>query len=148
MVNPRRAGGLVVLALMLTASRFHPIHAARVELDAAPDGAVHAVIHVYRDDFPPAAKLPDIASYLDRVLVLTDARAVRVPLHPTDMIPEGDRLRISLVGKAVGGLSRGHIALTLLQERFSDQVNVVDARVQGRRAQLVFLRGDGPQALP
>lgn len=112
------------------------------------DGTVTAVVHVYRDDFAPGAKLAEIGSYLDHVLVITDARGVRIVLVTTGAVPEGDRLKISLAGKAPGGLDRGRIALTLLQERFSDQVNVVDARVQGRRAQLVFLRGDGPQALP
>jgi hypothetical protein len=137
-----------LLALMLSASRFHPIHAARVELDVAADGTVNALVHVYRDDFPAIATLPEIATYLDKVLLLTDARAARILLRPTGMEPEGDRLRISLVGTAAAGLSHGHIALTLLQERFPDEVNVVDARLPGHRAQLVFLRGDGPQALP
>ncbi len=136
------------LALVLSASRLHPIHAARVELDVTADGAVSAVVHVYRDDFPVAAKLPEIATYLDKVLLLTDGKAARVALRPLAIEAEGDRLRISLAGSAAAGLSQGHIALTLLQERFPDQVNVVDARVPGHRAQLVFLRGDGPQALP
>lgn len=143
-----RAAAPATLALLISAWRMHPIHAARVELDAAPDGTVNAVVHVYRDDFPPGATLPGIASYLDRVLVVTDGRAVRIALHPTGMTPEGDRLRIVLAGRAPGGLNRGRIGLTLLQDRFPDQVDVVDARVEGRRAQLVFLRGDGPQALP
>lgn len=143
-----RVPALAAVVLMLAGFRFHPIHAARVELDVATDGTVSAVVHVYRDDFPATARLPEIAAYLDRVMVITDARAARVSLRPTGMEPEGDRIRISLAGTVPGGLGRGQIALTLLQERFSDQVNVVDARVQGRRAQLVFLRGDGPQALP
>jgi hypothetical protein len=107
-----------------------------------------AVVHVYRDDFPATATLAEIGAYLDRSLVLTDARGGRVALHATGMEPEGDRLRIALTGMAAGGLKQGRIALTLLQERFADQVNVVDVRVPGRRAQLVFLRGDGPQSLP
>ena len=139
---------MALLALMLSAARFHPIHAARVELDVNAEGTVTTVVRVYRDDFPATMKLSDIGAYLDRVLVVTDGRAVRVPLRPIEMAPEGDRLRISLTGRSTGDLRGGHIALTLLQERFSDQVNVIDARVLGRRAQLVFLRGDGPQALP
>lgn len=147
-MKPARVALIALAALMLSASRLHPIHAARVEIDATAAGSVSAIVHVYRDDFPGTATLAAIASYLDRVMVITDARAMRVALIPTGMVPEGDRLRISLSGKTVAGLSRGRIALTLLQERFSDQVNVVDARIQGRRAQLVFLRGDGSQVLP
>jgi hypothetical protein len=139
---------IILLALSVSAWRIHPIHAARVEIDAAPDGTVSAVVHVYRDDFPAAVTLTDIGSYFDKVLVVTTVHGARVTLRATAIVPEGDRLRISLTGMAAGGLGQGHIALTLLQERFADQVNVVDARVQGRRAQLVFLRGDGQQALP
>ena len=136
------------MALALSAWRLHPIHAARVEIDAAADGTVGVVVRVYRDDIPAGWKLAEVGGYLDRVLTITDAHAVRVHLVATGIVAEGDRLKVSLTGKAIGNLQRGHVALTLLQEQFSDQVNVVDAKVQGRRAQLVFLRGDGPQALP
>ena len=143
-----RLAALPALVLALTAWRVHPIHAARVELDIAPSGAVTAVVHVYHDDIPAAIQLPDLSTYFARVMVVTDAKGSRVPLVATAVAPEGDRLRIDLAGTAAAPVSRGHLALTLLQERFPDQVNVVDARVQGRRAQLVFLRGDGPQLLP
>ncbi len=134
--------------LLLAAWRSHPIHAARIEIDAAADGTVQVVVRVYRDDFPATSTLASIGAYLDRALVITDGRDRRVALIPTEMVLEGDRLKISLTAKSAAGLKRGHVGLTLLQEQFSDQVNVVDARVQGIRTQMVFLRGDGPQALP
>jgi hypothetical protein len=148
MVTSLRIAALLLSAMTLSAAGFHPIHAARVELEAAADGTVTATVLVYRDDFSATISLADLGKYLDRVLVVTDSRSARVSLVPVGSIAEGDRLKISLRGATPAGLSHGRIALTLLQEKFGDQVNVVDARVAGRRAQLVFLRGDGPQPLP
>ena len=147
-MKSRRTALLAGMVLLLAAWRNHPIHAARVEIDAAADGTVRVVVRVYRDDFPATITLASIGGYLDRALVITDGRDSRVALVPTELVREGDRLRISLTGKSAASLKQGHVALTLLQEQFSDQVNVVDARIEGSRAQLVFLRGDGPQALP
>ena len=143
-----RSAALLVSAVALTASRFHPIHAARVELDAPATGAVTVTVHVYRDDFPADTALPAVTRYLDRVLAVTDVRGDRVPLRAMTITMEGDRWRIALAGNATRTLSRGRITVTLLQDRYPDQVDVVDARVQGRRAQLLFLRGDPAQALP
>lgn len=148
MTRLRPSLALFVMVPLLAAWRMHPIHAARVELDAAADGSVNAIVHVYRDDFPGQVTLASIGGYLDKALVVTDARGTRLILRPTALQPEGDRLKILLTGSVSGGIAHGRIALTLLQEKFADQVNVVDARVQGRRAQLVFLRGDASQALP
>jgi len=39
------------------------------------------------------------------------------------------------------------MSVTILHEKFRDQVNVADVRIGGRRHQLVFLRGDGAQQL-
>ena len=136
------------LILSLAAWSAHPIHAARVEIEASATGAITGVVHVYRDDFPPGTDLPAITAYLDRTLVITDRRGARVVLRATAVVPEGDRLRIDLAGRTNDGIGRGRIALSVLQERYPDQVNVVDARIEGRRAQLVFLRGDAAQALP
>jgi hypothetical protein len=136
------------LLLLLAAWRLHPIHAARVELDVSAGGNVNATVHVYRDDLPPGAAVADVATCLDRGLVLTDARGSRIALRVVTVTPEGDRLRISLTGSAPVGVGHGRIAVPLLQERFGDQVNVVDVRAPAGRTQLVFLHGDRPQVLP
>jgi hypothetical protein len=147
-VNRRLLLLVPALMLALSAWRFHPIHAARVELDIAAGGNITGTVHVYRDDLPPGGKLADVAAYLDRGLVVTDVRGARISLRTVAVTPEGDRLRISLVGIAPAGLGHGRIAVTLLQEKFTDQVNVVEVRAPGGRAQLVFLHGDRPQVLP
>jgi len=146
-VKPGRLASLPFLAL-LVAWRLHPIHAARVELDLSAGGNVNATVHVYRDDLGPGAAVADVATFLDRGLVITDAHGSRVALRVVTVAPEGDRLRISLTGSAPGGLARGRLAVPLLQQRFADQVNVVDVRTPMGRTQLVFLRGDPPQVMP
>jgi hypothetical protein len=148
MVMTLRLAALAVGVLALSGSRFHPIHAARIELDAPSAAAVTVVVHVYRDNFPPGTNLLAVTRYLDRTVNLTDARGARVLLHATGVTPEGDRLRVDLVGAPAAALSHGRIAVTLLQEYYPDQVNVVDARVLGHRAQLLFLKNDAAQVLP
>jgi hypothetical protein len=146
-VKPVRLAWLPLLVL-LAAWRLHPIHAARVELDLSAGGNVTATVHVYREDLPSGGAVADVAACLDRGLVLTDARGSRIALRVVMVTPEGDRLRVSLVGSAPAGVGHGHIAVTLLQERFADEVNVVDVRAPAGRTQLVFLHGDRPQVLP
>jgi len=139
--------GIAVIPLLLSAWRYHPIHAARVELDVSTEGRVAATVRVYRDDFPPGEKLPDIAAYVDRTIVLADGHSAIIPLRVSGVATEGDRLRISLAGAGGTRSEDWRIAVRLLQERFADQVNVLEARLPGRHAQLVFLKGDAPQAL-
>lgn len=146
-MNPGRLASLP-LVVLLVAWRLHPIHAARVELDLGAGGNVSATVHVYRDDLAPGAPVADVAAFLERGLVLSDARGSRVALRVITVTPEGDRLRISLTGSAPGGLGHGRVAVPLLQEKFADQVNVVDVRTPMGRTQLVFLQGDRPQVLP
>lgn len=146
-MKPARLASLPLLVL-LAGWRLHPIHAARVELDLNAGGNVTATVHLYRDDVSPGAAVADVAACVDRGLVITDARGFRVALHVVSVTPEGDRLRISLVGSAPAGLGHGRIAVPLLQEKFADEVNVVDLRTPTGRTQLVFLRGDRPQVVP
>lgn len=141
--------GLVRTALLvatIAASR-HPIHAARLEL-VASGRAVVATLRVYRDDFSVARDSVAVAAYVARTLRLTDGRGAPIALTPTAIVAEGDRLRITLRGTAGAPLARGRLGFALLQERFADQVNVAEARIDDRRGQLVFLRGDAPQTLP
>lgn len=146
MVTSRQVAGLAACAILLTAAAAHPIHAARIELRASR-GDVGATVRVYLEDFAPGEDLRAISAYLDRTLELSDRTGRRILLRPTGTVREGERLRISLVGRSAAGLSRGQLRVTILQERFDDQVNVVDAQVSSQQQQLVFVSGDGPQEL-
>jgi hypothetical protein len=126
----------------------HPVHAARIEIISGTNGDVAATVRVYRQDFLPHEQVATATFYLASALIVTDARGARVSLHVDSLLSEGDRLRIVLHGKATSALSGGRLAVTLLQEKFPDQVNVASVQVAGRTRQLVFLRGDASQVLP
>ena len=148
MVALARQGAACLLALLsVSAFAEHPVHAARVEVISAGT-MVRATALVYTEDFPPGTRLDAVASYLAHTRRVMDAQDRDVALTPFQIATEGDRLRITLRGTAVQGLRGGRVVATLLQERFDDQVNVVEARVDGRRRTLVFLSGDAAQRLP
>jgi hypothetical protein len=139
-------GWAAAVGLLAAASR-HPVHAARVDvLGIGHD--VRATVLVYEADFPAGNAPEAIAAYLARTLVVRDAADRVIALRPQQITTEGDRLRISLRGVAVAGLRNGRVMASLLHERFDDQVNVVEARIDGRRRTLVFLAGEPSQALP
>ncbi|MBL0179033.1 MAG: hypothetical protein IPP98_07905 [Gemmatimonadetes bacterium] len=143
---PRVVAVLAMVGLLAAAER-HPVHAARIDvLGLGHD--IRATVLVYEADFPAGNRPEAIAAYLARTLVVRDADGRLVALTPSQITTEGDRLRIALRGRAIGGLRNGRIAATLLQERFDDQVNVVEARIDGRRRTLVFLAGEASQGLP
>ncbi len=147
MVTWRRLTVGLAAVVLLSAAEWHPVHAARVEvLGIGHD--VRATVLVYEADFPAGNRPEAIGAYLARTVVVRDAAGRTIELTPTQVTTEGDRLRISLRGFAVAGLRNGRVAATLLQERFDDQVNVVEARIDGRRRTLVFLAGEAAQLLP
>ncbi len=138
---------ITILAAQVLAVAMHPIHAARVELVALRAGDVAATVRVYEEDFPPGRDYLAISAYFDRQVILTAANGSRVLLRPVSTTPEGDRLRIMLVGWTPASLSGGKLQVTLLQEKFADQVNVVDVKNAGGKQQLVYLGGDDAQRL-
>ncbi len=141
----------LVLAVALTAGLppvEHPVHAARVELATAPDGRVVATVLVYEADFPPGRDLGLITPYLQRNLVLRDAADRQVAFKVLHARPVGDRLRITLCSTASPELSGGKAQVTILQERFDDQVNVLLRHKDDTREEFVFVTGDAPVALP
>ncbi len=132
---------LAVVAAPLAAITMHPIHAARVELVAASGGDVVATIRVYEEDFAPGRDHPAISAYLDRQVILTASNGSRVLLRPVATTREGDRLRIMLVGWSRAPLQGGQLQVTLLQEKFADQVNVVEVKNGSSKQQLVSTSG-------
>lgn len=146
MVEGVRSAALM-LAIPVLIAAAHPIHAARVELVALRAGDVVATVRVYEEDFPPGRDHPAISAYFDRQVILTAANGSRVLLRPVSTTPEGDRLRIMLVGWSPASLTGGKLQVTLLQEKFADQVNVADVHNVGGKQQLVYLAGDNAQPI-
>ncbi|MEO5824317.1 MAG: DUF6702 family protein [Gemmatimonadales bacterium] len=138
---------IAILAAPVLAAAVHPIHAARVELVALRAGDVVATVRVYEEDFPPGKDHLAISAYFDRQVILTAPNGSRVLLRPVSTTSEGDRLRIMLVGWTPSSLRGGNLQVTLLQEKFADQVNVVDVRNAGGKQQLIYVGGDDAQRL-
>ncbi|MBP9898364.1 MAG: hypothetical protein KBF28_08335 [Gemmatimonadales bacterium] len=147
MVMAPRVMAVLAAVGLLAGAEWHPVHAARIDILGIGHD-VRATVLVYETDFPAGNRPEAIAAYLSRTLVLRDAADRVINLAPSQISSEGDRLRIALRGKAIEGLRNGRIAATLLHERFDDQVNVVEARIDGRRRTLVFLPGEASQGLP
>lgn len=147
MVRTLRLLALLACVSGVAAWRWHPVHAARVELTVT-GSEVKATVRVYLTDLSAGITASQAGIYLAQTLRITDARGGTVTLVAQRVVPEGDRLRVELTGKALAPLGKGRLAVTVLQERFADQVNVAAVQIDGRRAQLVFLKGDPPQSLP
>jgi len=137
-----------VLLLALLGLR-HPIHSSAATISLAPGARTAAVVlRVFGDDFPPGRDPAAIARYLGERFRITDARGHAVPLHLDTLRTEGVVLVLTLSAPAPEGLSGTRIWHGVLAERFSDQVNIVQARYGGRSASLLFTPGDGPKPLP
>lgn len=140
---------VLALSIAVGVSRVeHPVHAARVELATAPDGRVVATVLVYEEDFAPGRDLASIAPYLTKTFTLRDASGTRVGFKVLHARPIGDRLRITLCSRTSPDLSGGTAQVTILHDRFDDQVNVLIRHTDGDRDEFVFVAGDPATRLP
>ena len=121
----------------------HPTHTSSAEL--AVDGrSLRVTVRVFADDAPQE----DVPGYVADRFRLVDGEGARIRLTPAGTRREGDVLAIILEGRLEGALSGGSLLNAILTDRFADQVNVVRATYGRRTATLIFIRGDGPKALP
>jgi hypothetical protein len=138
------AGVFVVSALTLLAALAHPSHTSTAELVARGD-SIHVAIRLFADDLIGAG---DLRAYVRRHFGMTDAAGTPVPLGWAGARRAGDEVFVRLAGRSSSGLSGAVVRHELLMERFADQVNLVRATYGGRTRTLVYLRGEGPKALP
>ncbi len=137
------------LALATLLAARHPIHSSAASLTLAPDGhTVALVLRVFAEDFPPGRAPDGIARYLaDRFrLVDVTGQTLRLTLEAVQL--EGLVLQLRLRADVSRGLHGARIWHGVLAERFSDQVNIVQAHYAGRSVSLLFTASDGPKALP
>ena len=129
----------------------HPMHTAVAELVHEPaTRSVVVKIRVFADDFAAAVGPGDASAeaYVRAHLRLVDAAGHPIALQWEGIARSGDIVRIQLRGDAPAGLAGAQVLLSLLCERFEDQVNIVRATYAGRTASLLFTRGDQTRALP
>jgi hypothetical protein len=158
----------VVLALLavpavLAAPRpadAHPIHTTMTELSYDPSAReLTATVRVFADDFSAAVKggraggavviPPDSAMlrYVTGRFSVTGRGGGRLVMRSCGMRRDGIVLFICLRGTAPGPLTGATMTNAILTEVFPDQVNIVQARVDGRRRTLLFTPRDGAKPL-
>jgi uncharacterized protein DUF6702 len=88
-----------------------------------------------------------VLDYLSTVFELRSGGAV-VELQWIGIELKGHTVWIYLQAKAPEGLAKSSLRHQLLFDLFADQVNIVNVLNDGKRASLVFKRGDAPKEIP
>lgn len=143
------SGVVAVLALLM----LHPLHTTLTQLaygDA--DGTVQVTVRAFADDMRAVlgGEVSDsgAARYLRSTFVIADRTGRSLPATWCGLKQTGDLLWLCLRASVPGGASGLRVRVTLLFERYDDQINIVQASYEGRRAALLFTRGDEAKALP
>src|ERR1041385_3916284 len=127
---------------VLAALAAHPLHTTltQIELRGA-DGSVQLTVRAFSDDLRAAlgGDVSDSAA----------SRYVRsaVPLAWCGLQRSDGVVWLCLRGTApvAGGL---RVRVAVLFELYADQINIVQTNREGRRAALLFTRGDPPRPVP
>ena len=149
MVGVRTAAATLSVTATLA---LHPLHTTLTQLEYhAADGTVQVMVRAFADDFAAAAGgAADSAAarYLRSVVTLTGRDGRPLSLAWCGVRRTGDLLWLCLKARAPGGLAGIWIEARQLFERYSDQINIVQASYEGREVSLLFVRGDGARQLP
>ena len=145
--------GAIVPLFLALAAPLHPLHTTLTQLayrDA--DRSVEVTVRVFADDFR-AALARDVsdsaaAAYLRSALTLTDRAGRPLAVVWCGMKRTGDLLWLCLRAAAPRGLRGLRVRVALLFDQYEDQINIVQAIVEGRRLALLFTRGDAAKPLP
>ena len=142
-----------LLLAVLSGLTLHPLHTTLTQLayrDA--DRTVEATVRVFADDFRAALgqEVTDsaAAAYLRSTFTLADPAGRPLAIAWCGLRRTGDLLWLCLRAPAFQGVTGLRVRVTLLFERYADQINIVQANYAGRRAALLFTRGDAAKALP
>ena len=127
----------------------HPIHSSSATITAEPDGRRATIeIRAFADDFPPGADSALAAAYLGRRFALGRPAATKAAPLLRRIELEGPVVVMRLTIETPRGLSGSSVWHGVLAERFTDQVNIVQARYEGRSVTLLFTARDGAKPLP
>ncbi len=136
---------LVALAAWLAPFAAHPTHTSSAELVQERD-SVTVAIRVFADDLGSPTE-SELGRYLrERFQLAERGRGVALAWRGSER--KDDVVIVRLGGRLEGSLAGATVTNRVLTERFSDQVNIVRATYAGRTSTLLFVRGDGPKALP
>jgi uncharacterized protein DUF6702 len=137
---------------VLAALAAHPLHTTltQIELRGA-DGGVQLTVRAFSDDLR-AALGGDVSDsgasrYVRSTVTLADRTGRAVPLAWCGLRRSDGVVSLCLRGTApaADGL---RVRVAVLFELYADQINIVQTNREGRRAALLFTRGDPPRPVP
>ncbi len=141
----------MVVACLVLACLFHPMHTTLTTLSYDPRTAsLTATTRAFADDLGRALARAHQAdsTYARATIALADQTGRPLPTTWCGSRREGDVLWLCVRTAAPRGPSGMTIAARALFDVFDDQVNIVMAEYDGRRASLLFTKGDPPRRLP
>ena len=141
----------LVATLALLAA--HPLHTTLTQLtyrDA--DRSVEVMVRGFADDFRAALgeDVTDSAAsaYVRSGVTIADRTGRPLPAAWCGLKRTGDVLWLCLRARAPLGPRGLRLRVALLFDRYADQINIVQASYDGRRAALLFTRDDALKPLP
>ncbi len=138
----------------------HPLHTTYTELTISGGHTARAMIRVFADDFtaivlrayPVAKRSPRdferaAYTYVARRFALVDSAGTRYSLGWCGLRREANFIWLCVGSDHFSADGRPQLVNRLLNEVYSDQINVVRVSTNGRRRLLLFARGDGAKPL-
>jgi hypothetical protein len=136
------------LALVLAASA-HPLHSSLTTVVWRPEThTIDLAVRVFTQDLQDALahRTGTACDYARAVLTLRDATGTALSTVSCTTAREGDVTWIRMSAPAAS--PRGvRLANAVLFDTFPDQINIVQASLDGQARTVLFTRGDGPKAL-
>ena len=160
LVRSAAAASVAVMALGVAVREAysHPLHTTLTEVSMSGN-TLQITLRAFVDDFSavanghgratltaiPALSDSTAARYVGAKLVLADAAGRRIALTTTNVRRAGDLVWITLSAPVTRGVPV-RLTNSVLFERYDDQVNIVQAAIDGRRQTLLFTKRDGGTA--
>lgn len=157
---------LASLAMLLASASVamgHPIHTTITDLGYRRENrTVRATIRVFADDFgravlglgsgapaPPSAAVADSAAetWVRANFRLSRPDGTAIPLAFCGIRRSGDLVWVCVEAGWTGSLRGMRVENRMLFDLYRDQINIVQAQLDGTRASLLFTRGAAPKPI-
>ena len=138
---------MIPAVLVAAIASWHPLHASSATVEVDPGSSGRVTIRAFADELVEVADSAGAANYLATRFLMTGADGRRIPLVLTRVRMDRDALVFDLELAAPARCEGLRLWNGVLTERYADQVNLVQARCEGRRRRLVFSAGEGSKPL-
>ena len=141
------------LLALIVALATHPLHTTVTQVayrDA--DRTLEITVRAFADDFRAALKA-DVtdsaaaAAYLRSTVTVFDRSGRALPVAWCGLRRVENAFLLCLRAAVPDGPKGLRVRVGILFEQYSDQINIVQASVGGRRTAMLFLSGDQPKPL-